>query len=139
MTTEPTLFEAADQCPTCLRPFEKVANAKLLARSGGARETEAARAVSAHLSRACARVLEELRRKRNYDCPHAVDHPDAFDNKLRGWVSRDELSYILGGGDGARRARQLLDFGYRVERQFVPRLQAGNRSTNVAQWAGQPK
>ena len=36
-----------------------------------------------------------------------------------GWVSRDELSLVVGGGDGARRARELRENGYPVESKMM--------------------
>ena len=90
-------------CPTCKRPFKKLANHER-ARSnfGTGHENEVARSLG-DMGNACKKVHGLLK------CRKATIAGD-------GWVSRDRLSRELNGGDGARRARQLRDeFGIPIE------------------------
>jgi hypothetical protein len=97
-------------CPTCKRPWKKLTNEqRARTNSPGATGHENVVAKSlGDMGPACKKVHELLKTHRTL----AFEGRGLFD----GWVSRDELSRELNGGDGARRARQLRDeFGIPIE------------------------
>ena len=96
----------AKKCHSCMRPFKKLTN-KQRARTnvGTGHEKEVAKSLS-DMGNACRKVHELLKFR------SGTISGD-------GWVSRDELSKELNGGDGARRVRQLRDeFAVPIEVQM---------------------
>ena len=94
-----------DKCPTCQRPYKKLANHER-ARSnvGTGHEQQVARSLG-DMGKACQAIHELLLKAQRI---------------ANGWVSRDRLSRELNGGDGARRARQLRDeYGVPIEVKMV--------------------
>jgi len=97
-----------EHCPTCLRPYKPL-SASQRARRGDypGREREAAEgATEAQYSKSCRQVLDYLRFRWRSEQRGLGD----------GWVSATHLRFILDGGDGPRRARQLRDeWGWPIE------------------------
>jgi len=86
----------ANKCHSCMRPFKKLTNEQRARTNvGTGHEKEVAKSLN-DMGNACRKVHELLEFRRGN---HVRD----------GWVSRDELSKELNGGDGARRVRQLRD------------------------------
>jgi len=101
----------AKKCHTCMRPFKKLTNEQRARTNvGTGHEKEVAKSLS-DMGNACRKVHELLKEHRLL----AKEGRGLFD----GWVSRDELSKELNGGDGARRVRQLRDeFAIPIEVQM---------------------
>ena len=96
-----------DKCPTCQRPYKKLANhERARSNAGTGHEQEVARSLG-DMGKACNAIHELLKFRRTTISGD-------------GWVSRDRLSRELNGGDGARRARQLRDeYGVPIEVKMV--------------------
>ena len=90
-----------NKCPTCQRPYKKLANhERARSNAGTGHEQEVARSLG-DMGKACQAIYELLLKSQRI---------------ANGWVSRDRLSRELAGGDGARRARQLRDeYGVPIE------------------------
>ena len=90
-----------DKCPTCQRPYKKLANhERARSNAGTGHEQQVARSLG-DMGKACQAIYELLLKSQRI---------------ANGWVSRDRLSHELAGGDGARRARQLRDeYGVPIE------------------------
>jgi hypothetical protein len=96
-----------DKCPTCQRPYKKLANhERARSNAGTGHEQQVARSLG-DMGKACNAIHELLKFRRTTISGD-------------GWVSRDRLSRELNGGDGARRARQLRDeYGVPIEVKMV--------------------
>ena len=115
------LEEYSNGCPTCHRPF----TGKYRAQVGDSHNSTAHEAAKTlgDTTKLAKKVLEHLQGAQHIRLTKS--HRNTFDvenpNYLiyEGWISRDQLSEIVGGGDGARRARELRECGVPIESKMM--------------------
>jgi hypothetical protein len=107
------------KCPTCHRAY-KGKNHALVGNNHGDTAKEAAKSLG-DTSKLARDILDYLRGVQHIALTksHRANSQTTDSPEWDGWVSRDTLSRIIAGGDGARRARELRECGYPVESKMM--------------------